>query len=588
MLRMLILFASLLPTLAVAQAVVGPPLRGRSQIINNGPGHQTDPHVSGSRVAYTHQDEFGSQIRYHEMLTGEDRGIPNDGGFDFVADISGDTVVFSRISDSIAVYRYDVSQGGEPELLAPRSALDRRAATVGERSVAWQDFGYTSKLAPEIVAYGLDTGVLTRLSEDALLDRTPSVSPDGKTTAWAKCALDQTSCDIWHAREVEGGYEVSRLTGSEGEEFQPDTNGEVVVYVTRQLLDGAYESDIAWQPVGGGPVQRLALPGVDANPNVSGSLIAFERRASAGDSFDIVLYDLRTQTFYRLTETPENETLSDISVAEDGLVRVVWSVLEKDDLNVYAYTFRLPEVCEPVRSVEDPSAICDEPGAWRMLGSLEVGRAVGRPEVDSTNIDAMGTGVLCVDNGFGGSPATSGEVTLGEGLYVEPDSFRHDVLSVARVVPLQGLSRLAARVAGAPGSAFRVRVYGEPVCGAEPDDSSLEGGEFRYGTLVSPESQGGPADKSALERYFVPAGYEGQDSAGKPSGGVSTEAPSEGGKTPEEASVSGEQPELQPLPLQGGCSTGGGAVAAFGVLLLATLLVRPERARVRVRSSRRR
>ncbi|HSP79653.1 MAG TPA: hypothetical protein VLQ93_14040, partial [Myxococcaceae bacterium] len=532
MLRTLILFASLLPTLALAQAIVGPPLRGRAQVINNGPGHQTDPHVSGSRVAYTHQDEAGSQIRYHEMLTGEDWGIPNDGGYDFVADISGDTVVFTRISGPTAVYRYDVSQRGQPELPAPRPVLDRRSATVGERTVVWQDFGYTSKLAPEVVIYGLDTGVLTRLSEDALLDRTASVSPDGTTTAWAKCALDGTACDIWHAWEVEGGYEVSRLTGAGGEESQPDTNGEVVVYVTRQLLDGAYEWDIAWQPVGGGPVQRLALPGVDANPNVSGSLIAFERRSSDGDSFDIVLYDLRTQTFYRLTETPENETLSDISVSEDGLVRVVWSVMEKDDLNVYAYTFRIPEVCEPVRSVEAPSAICDEPGAWRMLGSLEVGRVAGRPEVDSTNIDATGTGVLCVDNGFGGSPATAGEVALGEGLYVEPDSFKHDVEQVARVVPLQGLSRLSAWVAGAPGSAFRVRVYGEPVCGSEPDDSSLEGGELRYGTLVAPESQGAPADKSLLERYFVPAGYEGKDSEGQPAGGASAAAPEVGGTAP--------------------------------------------------------
>jgi Tol biopolymer transport system component len=558
MMRTLTILASLLPALAVAQMTVGAPLRGKPQVVNDGPGHQTNPRVSGARVTYTHQDGSGSQIRYHDLLTGEDRGIPYEGGFDVVSDVFGDSVVFTRIDRSIAIYHYDVRQGGRPELLAPRPEMDRRAASVGRRTVAWQDLGYTSRLAPEIAAYGLDTGVLTRLTEDGMLDRTPSVGEDGKTVVWSKCAIDETSCDIWQAREVAGGYEVLRLTGPEGEEFKPDTDGKVVVYVSRRLTGGVEERDIAWQPVGGGPEQRLVLPGVEANPNVSGSLIAFERRASPDGSFDIAIYDLRTHTLYTLTDTPENEMLSDISVSEDGQVRVVWSVMGKEDLDVYAYTFRLPERCEPVPSVEDPDAVCERPGARWLLGKLEVGRVAGRPEEASMEFEATGTGVLCVDNGFGGEPATAGWVSLGEDLSVGPDSFRHRVERVSRVVPLQGRSVLSARLAGEPGSAFRVRVYGELVCGGASEDFELEQAELRYGTPVQPEEVDA-AEVRIFSRYFVPAGYEGPSSSA-----------------------------LEPLPLWGGCSTGGGTVALLGVLLFAAWLWRSRVLAVGVRPSRRR
>ncbi|OJT20848.1 hypothetical protein BO221_28500 [Archangium sp. Cb G35] len=557
--RTLIPLLCLLPALALGQPTA--PLTGRTQVVNDGPGDQTDPHVSGALVAYTHQSSLSSsEIRYHDLLTGEDRAIPTEGGYDALADISGNTIVFTRTTDAGRIFRFDVGADGGARELAPRSGAERRAATLGGRTVAWQELGYTAEsLPPEIFAYRLDTLALTRLTEDTSMDRSPAVSADGRVVVWTRCATSVDGCDLWAAREVEGGYEVSQLTGPEGEESLPDTNGEVVAYVTRSLVEGVLESDIAWQPVGGGEVHRLALPGTDTNPNVSGPLIAFERRdaSSATPNFDVVLYDLRTQTYYRLTETPESETLSDISMDAEGLVRVVWTVRQGGNLNVHSYVFRLPADCTRT-PIKDTAAVCASPGTRSLLGSLVVSRSEGAPEVVSTEFESTGTGVLCVDNGFEASPASAGWVWLGVGLHVGPDEIREDVTSLARRVPLQGRLALSAQVAGSPGSAFRVRLYGEMTCDIGPREETSQEPEARYGQLVPAQVESRP-EAVGFTRYFVPSGYEGKHIRGGDSetGGTPAAAP------PEEVRV--------------GCGAAGGPVVLLGVWMFASLLLRDRR-----------
>lgn len=589
MLRTITTFVCLMPALALGQNAA--PLTGRSQVVNDGPGDQTDPHVSGALVAYTHQSSISSsEIRYHDLLTGVDQAIPTEGGYDALADINDGRVVFTRTTDANRVYRFDVGTGGAARELAPRSGVDRRAATLGGQTVAWQELGYTAEsLPPEIFAYRLDTLALTRLSDDTRMDRTPAVSADGRSVVWAKCATNLDGCDIWAAREAEGGYEVSQLTGPEGEESLPDTNGQVVVYVTRSLVNGVAESDIAWQPVGGGEVRRLALPGVDTNPNVSGPLIAFERReaSSATPNFDVVLYDLRTQTYYRLTETPESETLSDISMDAEGLVRVVWTVRQNGDLNVYAYVFRLPGECTP-SPIKNAAAVCASPGGRVLLGSLVASRSTGVPQVVSTGFEGSGTGALCVDNGFEGAPVTAGWVWMGAGLQFSPDEILHDVPGVARKVPLQGRSTLSALAEGQPGSAFRVRLYGELTCDLG-QKGLAEDSEVRHGQWVPAGLEAGPG-KMALTRYFVRSGDEGQRAHGNGSETEGTppgEPPLEGaGEGPGAGGAGAVPEELSPRP-QVGCGAAGGPVALLGVWMLASLLFRDTAARGRRAASRR-
>lgn len=581
MLRTLTTLACVVPALALGQ--MGAPLQGQSLIVNDGPGDQTEPHVSGSLVAYTQQLSLSSsEIRYHDLETGVDQAIPTEGGYDALADISGGQIVFTRTSNTTRVLRFDVHQGGAAEELAPRAGSNRRSATVGGQTVAWQELGYTVDSAPpEVFAYRLDTLALTRLTEDASVDRSPSVSADGQTVVWAKCATSIDGCDVWSARAIEGGYQVSQLTGSEGEESLPDTNGDVVVYVTRSVVNGVSESDIAWQPVGGGEAHRLSLPGTDTNPNVSGPLIAFERwdATSATPNFDIMLYDLRTQTYYRLTETPGSESLSDISVDATGRVRVVWTARQNGNLNVYAFVFSLPGVCTPSPS-QTAAEVCASPGARPLLGSLQVSRSTGETDVVSTSFQAKGSGVLCVDNGFEGTPATAGWVWIGAGLQVGPDELGKDVTSVARKVPLQGQGVLSAQVEGSPGSAFRVRLYGEVTCGS----GQAVGAEIREGQYLPAERVGVGFDAGLLGRYFVPSGYEGQRLVS--GDGSETEGP---GQVEPSEDVTGVVPEASPELARAGCSAGSGPVSLLGVwMLVASLSLRDRAARARRRAASRR
>lgn len=549
----------LLPALVFAQTLGGP-LVGTSYVVNNGPGDQTDPHVSGSLVVYTSATNGASEIRYHDLETGVDQPVPSSGALDFVSDISGNTLVFTRVASTSAIFTYDVNTEGPATEIAPRERVNRRSAVVGGRTVAWQDFTYPGTvLAPEIVTYNLDTHTLTRLTEDTLVNRTPAVSPDGQVIVWAKCESSGSGCDIWQATSAQGGGFVSRqLTGASGEELQPDTNGKVVVYASTRMVDGVAEQDIYWQPVGGGPEQRLALPGQDANPSISGSLIAFERwdAAAAQPNYDIYLYDLESRTLYALTQTPEHENLNDISVGADGTVNVVWTVPENGDFDVHAFSFHLqgkaPVPCEPVEDTASAEEVCNAPGSRPELASVTVRRDKGKPSEQRLSFKGHGEGVLCVDNGHEGSRATAGWVTLNRATEVGPSSFKKDVSRVAKRVSLLGSNVLEARVAGSPGSAFRVRVYGPPSVTCDPA-AFAPGEQLVPGAFIAPVTV---AAASSDERPPpVEAVGQGEDEG-----------------TPE-VRVPGD---AQGLAAHGpvGCGAGGGSLVSLGALALASLLLR--------------
>jgi uncharacterized protein (TIGR03382 family) len=562
MLRTLALVSWLIPALSSAiTPQVRPPLTGTKKVVNGGPGDQTDPHVSGPLVAYTNEGRGTSEIRYHDLMSGADTAIPNHGAFDFVSDVSGNTVVFTRVSTSSAIYTFQVGTESTPVEVAPEEGSSRRAAVIGGRTVAWQDFGYTGDtLQPEIAAYELDRGTLTRLTTDTLQDRTPAVAPDGRTVVWAKCDAQGLRCDIWEARWTQGGFISQALTGTEGEESQPDTNGEVVVYAsTRAVESGGTDRDIYWKPVGGGPEERLELPGLDANPSISGSLVAFERRAPGKTDFDIAVYDLRSQALYLLTQGPENENLNDLSMAPDGTVRVVWTASENGDFNVHSFTFRLPGEphCEPIsKEGRLPIDVCVEPGSWPLLASTRLVRTTGEPDETAIDFAGSGVGVVCVDNGHDAEPATSGWVWLNGHEKVTPSNFKPDVSLIAAGLVMDGenTNTLTARIAGSPGSAFRLRVYGMPPACEEAQEAPAStelGTEVIPGQHVPPVPLEAQAVSSAT---FVPEG------------------PARGNG-----------------PGHGGCnSTGGGSLALMGMMVLALWLARPRRVVVLARKELRR
>lgn len=561
MLRTFSILMTLAPAIAAAGGAGYLKLQGTTQVVNDGPGDQTDPHVSGALVAYTSESRGTSEIRYHDLTCGADQGIPNEGAFDFVSDISGSTVVFTRVSSASAIYTFDLTTQGTPVELAPEEGSNRRAAVIGNNTVAWQDFGYTGDtLAPEIAAFNLETGTLTRLTDDAKQDRDPSVSPNGYVVVWSKCDTRGVQCDIWQASSAAGGYLMMPLTGTEGEESQPDTNGQVVVYASTRTVDGVTDRDIYWKPVGGGLEQRLQLPGADSNPSISRNLIAFERQdpTSSTPNFDIVLYDLERQALYKLTDSPVNESLTDLSVSEDGTVRVVWAVPEEGDYDVRAFTFQLPSEpqCHPAPDANaTPEEVCLSSGSWPLLAAVEVARTTGQPNGVALGFAGEGQGVLCVDNGYNGQRATSGWVWLADNEVVGPSEFKESVSLVAKSVALSGANSLTALVSGQPGSSFRIRAYGPPgeVCETPHVASEAPAGtETVEGSAVEPVSVSVGAAAVAPVATFVPVG-----------------------------TVRGAGTGV-------GCSSGGGSLAVSGVLLVAVWLLRPRRARAWARAGGRR
>ena len=92
--------------------------------------------------------------------------------------------------------------------------------------------------------------------------------------------------DQGHPRRRRLGDECGDGRGGRGRPA-PGTDGSIIAYSSTR----AGETDIFYEPVAGGNEQRLALAGLDRNPNVSDGLISFERQASAGASRDVYLYD---------------------------------------------------------------------------------------------------------------------------------------------------------------------------------------------------------------------------------------------------------------------------------------------------------
>ncbi|SEU28862.1 hypothetical protein [Stigmatella erecta] len=471
---------------------VGAPLVGTRRVVNAGPGHQFEAHVSGSRAVYTHWKQGFSEVRWHELTTGEEGVIPGSGGFDVVADVSGDGMVFTRVTSASAVFFYDLKQRGPPVELAPRPSAHRRGAVIGHRTVAWQDYSYAPETSqPEIATVDLESGLLTRLTDDDSPDRTPAVSADGRVIVWTKCA-QPLDCDIWEAVAGEGGFQTRALTGPQGDESQPQTNGEVVVYTSRRIEQGMPTQDIYWQAVGGGLEYRLALPGLDSRPILSGSLLAFEWRDPAAPfpNPEIMLFDLRTHTLYALTSTFRGEYLNDIGMDETGRVHVLWTTQE-NGFDVRALTFQLPggEGRDVPPGCPAPEAACADPGRRPLLSSVTLRRFSGAPQRFQARFPASGQGLLCVDNGYAGTATSLGWVTINGTAVLEPSAFQKESRLLARPVAFEGLVQLEALIDGPSGSAFRMRLYDDSE-GSALCQQPFPGEEVLTGRAVAPQVWG--------------------------------------------------------------------------------------------------
>ncbi len=330
---------------------------GTEVVVSNAGGAQLDPRVSGSLMVYT--DQLSWTILYFDIPTGATGAVPKPSGYaDSLADVLGGTIVFKRttLTGTRAIFAFEVASGVLREL-DPLEGSFREYAAIGGRVVAWQEV-FSPVAAPEVIVHDLDTAATVRLSDDAVHDLTPAVSPDGRVVAWSRCFLPWgDGCQIAISTRAADGTWSQPFARTPHVAAQldklPSTNGTLVTWHRENGESPELESDVYWGAIAGGPESRLAFPGtLESNPEISGTLISYQRYATAGAPADLFVYDVATGVNYQITDTPDrNEALSDMSVGEDGTVYLVWvSQGATTNFDVYAFSFR-PLDLEPAYTV---------------------------------------------------------------------------------------------------------------------------------------------------------------------------------------------------------------------------------------------
>jgi hypothetical protein len=354
-LALIVVAFMLTPGRAGAQNVVTPTLLpappGKLTIVNNSPGFQDDPHVSGNLVSYSSAVGSGPgavfAVHYFDLSTGLDAGIPQGSNIlDFLSDVSGSTVVFNRVSpNSSSVFSFDTATtGAQPVEVSPPVQAFRTSPQIGGNTIAWEDHGIVSSAVNgAIIAYDISTGATTLLSNDPTVNQRPAVSPDGSVVTWEKCANPGAPCDIWSATGGGTTWVMHQLTNGNGACTHPDNNGQIVVY----SCDRGSGDQLFWQPATGGTEVTLApVLANESTPAIAGHLVSFAGLAPGAPNHDLYVLDLSTLNLYQITNTPSaDEQLNDISIAPNGNVNVAWQWVDPTNTgqyNVYAYTFSLP------------------------------------------------------------------------------------------------------------------------------------------------------------------------------------------------------------------------------------------------------
>ena len=319
------------------------PLSGTFRVVNNGPGDQTQPDLDCSLTSYVTQDSVGNSLIRLVAPPATEYTIPGN-GLDMQPDVGGSRIAFTEVnavSSSVAVFdaltqfRTDIPGNG------------RSHPAIGGDLVAYEDRSFsTFPNQSEMGVFDLSTETDTRLTNDLLFDKNPSVSPTGNAVVWEKCQTDGLGCNVYASVQTSPGVFTTRaLTTGAGENRYPDTNGQIAVYISNR----SGENDIYFQPLAGGAETRIAIPGDQRGLSISGNLISFESQPLNQSEYDIFVYDLNTATLYQVTNTPFDEHESRITFC-NGVGRIVY-VSPGADWDVYSFTFQLPSAPSPADEI---------------------------------------------------------------------------------------------------------------------------------------------------------------------------------------------------------------------------------------------
>ena len=312
---MIFTISTLAGTTGTAAYTDGGPPAGSPLTVSGGPGNQTDPHVSGSVVAYTDDSTGSTRIGIRDLASDTTALVPAGTNVsDSLPAISGSRIAFVRSDDTGSnIYVHDLATS--TTLVVDGVAEGSRTnPSIGGSIVAYEDLG-------EVWAFDLTTGIRWLVGTGG----GPSVSEDGSVILWVtggKIQETRRTASGWSTREVAPGM-VGRYA----------SDGTITAYIR--------DGDVIWQPVGGGMELAAGLTG-GSRPMTAWQVEIDDGAIVIGldesSHTDLALYDVGLDRLWRLTDTPDtSETLSDVAVRANGSTLVTWVLNGSDGTDIVGW-----------------------------------------------------------------------------------------------------------------------------------------------------------------------------------------------------------------------------------------------------------
>jgi beta propeller repeat protein len=310
----------------------------------------------GSKVAYSSSQAFGN----HELST-----------------VSRGRIAYTDMGAAY-VKVFDVATGSTA-LLTGDSIFSMNPGIDGD-IVAWEDRRDGNY---ELYAQDLSTGEVRRVTNSPERDLRPDV--DGTFIVWERAGA--TNVDIWIYDWTTGL--ARQITNTPFYERLPDVSGDLVVYEANR--DG--DQDIFAYDLTTSTERRLALPGYQTNPSISGQCVTFEELDALG-VYHLKLWYVPTDQVFELTTGPSGQYFNEVDMVSPTSGRVAYTDDRWGQLDIFMTEFSLvwPDVAV------SPSSV--------LFGDVETGRNT------STLVTVQNTGTADLNVSWALDPATAG-VTIG-------------------------------------------------------------------------------------------------------------------------------------------------------------------------------
>ncbi len=411
------------------------------------PGNQTQPSIAAQWIVYADDAGGDFDVKRIDELTG---------AIDLLGGGPGDqdqpamymSVVAWRDPSGIFVWEQGSRQllrsGAEPAAAHPR---------VSSELVAWEQVEPDGSTGIGVFAFGTLVG---RAHGYAAAGNQHGPAPFRRFVAFIDDAdggairiLDAADGSVRRLCPSCTARAYAVAAGSAGDAADPDAG----VYVVSEA-DTAGRSHVVVY-AGDGTVLR-ALPYLtdQVNPHVSGDWVAYEEIQSDG-THQIRLFDWRTAREILPPPTTWSQELNDVSVVPDQ-IRVAF-VRQGNGLDLWKYVVALPL---PPDDTPPPPASCADP-APTVLAEILVPRDASAPLrgfVEFASPAAVPV-LVCIDS----DRVSSAWVGLDDVALARPSDFNPAVTHLeAQARVGAGPGRLAAVVAGKPGTWLRARVLADP------------------------------------------------------------------------------------------------------------------------------